>query len=205
MTIYKENLCALGDTDFLRGVYINTLHARSMYKTETFTAPMLADNKAQIASDAHTLRAAAQAESTPTVAATANVGTPAPVATVTAPAVAATVATQAASPAVTPAVTPAANVHVGLHRRRVLQAVAAQASGDDGGSTGNDILADYHFAFAANGFDISANFGHNKMSQLSYKKIATDIEVSWYCSNRGGLIKSLVGWVMVGLTLVTNW
>lgn len=69
MATFKEVICALGDTDFIRGVYMNTLHAKSWYASEKFNEFMNADNAAQVRADANVLRTQAQAKATPNTSA----------------------------------------------------------------------------------------------------------------------------------------
>ena len=60
-SFFNEVVCAFGDTDFVRGAFMNTLHARNLYKDAKFSDVMKADDLAQVQADLQRLRTDAQA------------------------------------------------------------------------------------------------------------------------------------------------
>ena len=195
-SFFNDVVCAFGDTDFVRGAYINTLHARSMYKDVKFSELMKQDDLAQVQADLERLRTDAQAAlnaAHPAPAATTPAAVAAPAATPAAvaapaatPAVAAPAATPAvAAPAATPAVAaPAATPAVAAPAApaRILQSTS---TGDDTKSAkGDESLSLFKVRFADRGFDITSGFGKDKLKQLKYEQMRKDIEDKLYCKNR---------------------
>ena len=150
--LYKEVMCAFGDTDFIRGTYMNTVNARKMTDVK-FTSVQVADNYAQITSDNKNLKniekdlnKTAKTVAAPTTSAqpapataapaTAAPATPAPATPAPATTAPATVAPATPAPATAAPATPVQTVPATL---RILQAVQSVENASQE-NIGNDKL-----------------------------------------------------------------
>ena len=258
-SVYRINTCTIGDPDFIRGIYMNMLHAKGLFKNAKLSPTQLADNVASVGSDSSAVRsdAATKAASekatlkviTPTssapVPATATVATPVVSSTVaapaaTAPAAAATVAAPAATAPAAAATAPTAaataptaaatrrlsrrHAKIGNMRRlitslhmaraissksnkkelgknlRILQA-AIKPTGDDAEPLGDDSLSKFTVQFAASGFNISPNFGHNKLAQITNLQLNKIDPGSMPDEAFGNLLKLKLG-ILVALSMI---
>jgi hypothetical protein len=270
-SVYRINTCTIGDPDFIRGIYMNMLHAKRLFKDAKLSPTQLADNVATVGSDSNAVRsdAATKAASkkatvkkiTPTssapVSAAATTAAPAatatapaataaaatataPAATAAAPAATAPAATAAAPAATAPAATaaaPAATAPAAKARRlsgryaqlgkmrrlitslhmaraissknnkkelrknlRILQA-NIKPSGDDAEPLGDDNLSKFTVQFASSGYNISPNFGHNKLAQVSNLQLNKMDPDSMPDEAFGNLLKLKLG-ILVALSMI---
>jgi hypothetical protein len=259
-SVYRINTCTIGDPDFIRGIYMNMLHAKRLFKDAKLSPTQLADNVATVGSDSNAVRsdAATKAASkkatvkkiTPTSSAPVSAAAPAATAaaaTATAPAATAAAATAtapaatAAAPAATaPAATaaaPAATAPAAKARRlsgryaqlgkmrrlitslhmaraissknnkkelrknlRILQA-NIKPSGDDAEPLGDDNLSKFTVQFASSGYNISPNFGHNKLAQVSNLQLNKMDPDSMPDEAFGNLLKLKLG-ILVALSMI---
>jgi hypothetical protein len=284
-SVYRINTCTIGDPDFIRGIYMNMLHAKRLFKDAKLSPTQLADNVATVGSDSNAVRsdAATKAASkkatvkkiTPTssapVSAAATTAAPAatatapaataaaatatapaataaapaataPAATAAAPAATAPAATAAAPAATAPAATAAAPAatatapaakarrlsgryaQLGKMRRlitslhmaraissknnkkelrknlRILQA-NIKPSGDDAEPLGDDNLSKFTVQFASSGYNISPNFGHNKLAQVSNLQLNKMDPDSMPDEAFGNLLKLKLG-ILVALSMI---
>jgi hypothetical protein len=249
-SVYRINTCTIGDPDFIRGIYMNMLHAKRLFKDAKLSPTQLADNVATVGSDSNAVRsdAATKAASkkatvktiTPTSSAPAAT---APAATAAAPAATAPAATAAAPAATAPAATAAApaatapaapaakarrlsgrHAQLGKMRRLITSLHTARAissknnkkelgenlrilqanikpSGDDAEPLGDDNLSKFTVQFASSGYNISPNFGHNKLAQVSNLQLNKMDPDSMPDEAFGNLLKLKLG-ILVALSMI---
>ena len=237
-SVYRINTCTIGDPDFIRGIYMNMLHAKGLFKNAKLSPTQLADNVASVGSDSSAVRsdAATKAASekatlkviTPTssapVPATATVATPVVSSTVAAPAATAPAAAATAPTAAATRRLSRRHAKIGNMRRlitslhmaraissksnkkelgknlRILQA-AIKPTGDDAEPLGDDSLSKFTVQFAASGFNISPNFGHNKLAQITNLQLNKIDPGSMPDEAFGNLLKLKLG-ILVALSMI---
>jgi hypothetical protein len=252
-SVYRINTCTIGDPDFIRGIYMNMLHAKRLFKDAKLSPTQLADNVATVGSDSNAVRSVAATKAaskkatvktiTPTSSAPVSTAAAAPAATAAAPAATAPAATAAAPAATAPAATAAApaatapaapaakarrlsgrHAQPGKMRRlitslhmvraissknnkkelrenlRILQA-NIKPSGDDAEPLGDDNLSKFTVQFASSGYNISPNFGHNKLAQVSNLQLNKMDPDSMPDEAFGNLLKLKLG-ILVALSMI---
>lgn len=195
--LYKEVMCAFGDTDFIRGTYMNTVNARKMTDVK-FTAEQVADNYAQITSDNKNLKniekdlnktaKTVPAQTTPAPATSAQPAPATAAPATAAPATPAPAAPATAAPA-TAVPAPATPVQTVPATLRILQAVQSVENASQE-NIGNDKLQQMSIQFASNGgFNIISDLTKNTLKSFDMSALEKVYQSETFCKENSNLLR----------------